>query len=189
MSGFFKKTYLKIGYSFGFIEKKKPSAKKINSILYTIGNVKKHNTEIDGLIPQAVEIGDNFISAPKSLIIAHDASLYNHVRKHRVEKVIIGNNVFLGAGAIILPGVKVGDGAIIGAGSIVTKDVEPNTVVFGNPARFYCNVSEYIEKCEQKGVLLDTPPSFEKFFTNELSKIEIAEFQEAYKNKNKNKNV
>lgn len=49
--------------------------------------------------------------------------------------VIIGNNVWMGLHVIILPGVKVGDGAIIGAGSVVTKSVEPFTIVAGNPAR------------------------------------------------------
>lgn len=49
--------------------------------------------------------------------------------------VIIGNNVWIGLHVIILPGVKVGDGAIIGAGSVVTKTVDPFTVVAGNPAK------------------------------------------------------
>ena len=49
--------------------------------------------------------------------------------------VVIGRNVWLGMGAIILPGVTVGDHAIIGAGAVVTKDVPEKTVVVGNPAR------------------------------------------------------
>ena len=53
--------------------------------------------------------------------------------------VTIGDDVWIGAGVIILPGVIIGDGAIIGAGSIVTKDVLPNTKVFGSPAIFYKN--------------------------------------------------
>ena len=47
----------------------------------------------------------------------------------------ICNNCWIGAGAIILNGVTIGDGAIVGAGAVVTKDVEPYTVVAGNPAR------------------------------------------------------
>lgn len=49
--------------------------------------------------------------------------------------VIIGRNVWLGTGAIILPGVTVGDDAIVGAGAVVTRDVPPGGVVVGNPAR------------------------------------------------------
>ena len=52
-----------------------------------------------------------------------------------VKKVFIGNNVWMGAHSVILPGVKIGDNAIIGAGSVVTKDVMPNTIVAGNPAK------------------------------------------------------
>ena len=48
--------------------------------------------------------------------------------------IIIGNDVWIGAGASILSGVKIGDGAVIGAHAIVTKDVEPYSVVAGNPA-------------------------------------------------------
>lgn len=49
--------------------------------------------------------------------------------------VVIGNDVWIGANAVILPNVKIGDGAIIGAGAIVTKDVEPYTIVVGVPAK------------------------------------------------------
>ncbi len=48
---------------------------------------------------------------------------------------VIGNDVWIGNRALVLQGVKIGDGAIVGAGSVVTKDVEPYTIVAGNPAR------------------------------------------------------
>jgi maltose O-acetyltransferase len=47
----------------------------------------------------------------------------------------IGSDVWIGGGAIILPGVTIGDGAVIGAGSVVTRDVGPDQIVAGNPAR------------------------------------------------------
>ena len=53
----------------------------------------------------------------------------------RAEEVIIEDDVWIGARAVILPGVKIGKGAIIGAGAVVTKDVEPYTVVGGVPAK------------------------------------------------------
>jgi len=49
--------------------------------------------------------------------------------------VRIGRNVWIGAGAIILPGVKIGDDALVGAGSVVTRDVPDRATAFGNPAR------------------------------------------------------
>lgn len=49
--------------------------------------------------------------------------------------VVIGNDVWIGANALILSGVHIGDGAVIGACSVVTKDVEPYTIVAGNPAK------------------------------------------------------
>ena len=49
--------------------------------------------------------------------------------------IVIGDDVFIGARCIVMKGVTIGNGAIVGAGSVVTKDVPPNTVVAGNPAR------------------------------------------------------
>jgi hypothetical protein len=54
----------------------------------------------------------------------------------KFEKIIIEDNVDIGAGAIILPGVRIGKGSMVGAGSVVTKDVPPGTIVVGNPAKF-----------------------------------------------------
>ncbi len=51
------------------------------------------------------------------------------------EPVMVGDNVLIGANAVILEGVKIGNGAVVGAGSVVTKDVADNEVVVGNPAR------------------------------------------------------
>lgn len=54
---------------------------------------------------------------------------------HPDDRVEIGIDVWIGAGAIVLGGLKIGDGAVIAAGSVVTRDVEPFTIVAGNPAR------------------------------------------------------
>ena len=51
-------------------------------------------------------------------------------------QIIIGNDVWLAANVVILPNVEIGDGAIVGAGSIVTKNVDPYTIVCGNPAKY-----------------------------------------------------
>lgn len=55
------------------------------------------------------------------------------------QKTYVGNDVWIGHGAIIVAGVHIGDGAIVAAGSVVVKDVEPCTIVGGNPAKFIKN--------------------------------------------------
>lgn len=65
------------------------------------------------------------------------------------KKTYVGNDVWIGNGAIIIAGVTIGDGSIIAAGSVVTKDVEPCTVVGGNPAHFIKNRFETEEDREK----------------------------------------
>ena len=55
--------------------------------------------------------------------------------KTRTAPVIIGNNVWIGGGVIILPGVKIGHNVVIGAGSVVTRDIPDNVIAYGNPCR------------------------------------------------------
>jgi acetyltransferase-like isoleucine patch superfamily enzyme len=87
-----------------------------------------------------VEIGDDTLIAQNVSIIAagHGVQLGKLIRDQAPPKnngVRIGNNVWIGAAAVVLPGVYVADGAIIGAGAVVTKDVPANAIVVGNPAR------------------------------------------------------
>lgn len=157
---------------------KKAIFRAIRPPRYRIGNKKNHNTTIDLLIPQVISIGNNFVSGPQSIILAHDASLLIHTGEYRVEPVRIGDNVFLGAGAIVLPGVTIGDNVIVGAGSIVTEDVPPNSVVAGNPARVLETVDEYVRKCRERNVLYRPPTAFSKVWRNlALTPNDISEFQ------------
>ena len=57
--------------------------------------------------------------------------------------VHIGNNVWIGAGSVLLPGVSIGDNSVIGAGSIVTKDIPANVVAVGNPCRVLREIGEH----------------------------------------------
>lgn len=140
--------------------------KKVYHLIYPPRARFKHgqrfysNSLIDTLFPELVEIGDDFISAPGSIILAHDASTLWHTGKYRVQKTKIENRVFLGANSIILPGVVVGDDVIIGSGSVVTKDIASNSVVAGNPARVVSTISEYIDKCEQRKILYTPDEKF-----------------------------
>lgn len=109
-----------------------------------------------------IEIGDNVVMAPRAHILAHDASTGLFLGYTKVSNVKIGNNVFLGAGSIILMGVTIGDDVIIGAGSIVTKDIPSNSVAAGNPAKVICTLDEYLSK-EKK--FMTTENTFDEEFT------------------------
>lgn len=97
-----------------------------------------------------ITIGDNVTLAPRVHILAHDASTYLFFGKTRAANVVIGNNVFVGASSIILPGVKIGNRVVIGAGSVVTKNIPDNSVAVGNPARVICSLDDYIAKEKSK---------------------------------------
>ena len=86
----------------------------------------------------AVTIGDKTQIGPGVQILAADHPRDPAVRAQMLEfgrPVTIGRNVWIGGGAILLPGVTVGDDALIGAGSVVTRDVPAGATVVGNPAR------------------------------------------------------
>jgi maltose O-acetyltransferase len=85
-----------------------------------------------------VEIGDKTQIGPAVQILAADHPRDPAVRAAGLEfgrPVCIGRNVWIGGGALILPGVNIGDDALIGAGSVVTRDIPAGAVAFGNPAR------------------------------------------------------
>lgn len=83
-----------------------------------------------------IVVGDNVLIG-HSVIIAtlnHDFEPANRMAM-QAKKVKIGNDVWIGSGSIILPGITINNGAIIGAGSVVTRDVPQNAIVAGNPAK------------------------------------------------------
>lgn len=85
-----------------------------------------------------VEIGDNVLIGPKVCIVTPSHKFPPVMRRDIAtvaRKVVIGDDVWIGAGALILPGVTVGDGAIVGAGAVVTKDVPAGETYAGVPAR------------------------------------------------------
>lgn len=84
-------------------------------------------------IPTGVKIGNRVFIGPN---VTFTNDKYPKVKgEWELKETIIEDGVSIGAGAVILPGVKIGKGAMIGAGAVVTKNIEPNTVVVGNPAK------------------------------------------------------
>ena len=86
-----------------------------------------------------ITIEDGAMIAANVQLISNNHDL--HDRTILICKPVhIGRNVWIGAGATILPGVTIGENAVVGAGAVVTKDVAPGTIVGGNPAKFIKNV-------------------------------------------------
>jgi len=99
-----------------------------------------------------IEIGDNVTMAPRVHVLCHDASTKQFIGYTKIGRVSIGNNVFIGADSVILPGVTIGDNVVIGANSTVTKDIPSGMVYAGSPAKFICTLDDYLKKEQNRMV-------------------------------------
>ena len=93
-----------------------------------------------------ISIGDNVTIAPRVHILAHDASTKTFLDYTKIGCVNIGDNVFVGAESIVLPGITIGNNVIIGANSTVTHNIPDNSVAVGSPAKVICSLDEYLTK-------------------------------------------
>jgi maltose O-acetyltransferase len=96
------------------------------------------NTGCIVLDSAAVTIGDRVLFGPAVQLLAATHPVEAELRAQGLEyaePIAIGDDAWLGGGAIVLPGVTIGDRAVVGAGSVVTRDVAADVVVAGNPAR------------------------------------------------------
>ena len=92
-----------------------------------------------------IEIGDNCMFAPNVQLYTATHPLHPVKRNSGLEyakPIKIGNNVWLGGGVIVTPGVTLGNNVVVGAGSVVTKSFPDNVVIAGNPARIIKTVEE-----------------------------------------------
>lgn len=103
-----------------------------------------------GSEPYLITLGHHVAVAADVRFVTHDGGL--RVLRHkyptidRVGRIVVHDNVVLGLGAIILPGVEIGPNAVVGAGAVVTRSVPPNSVVGGVPARILMSFDEYEAK-------------------------------------------
>lgn len=84
-----------------------------------------YDVVLDTSIPSAITLGDGCVLSLRTTVLAHF---------REIQGVTIERDVFVGAGAIILPGVTIGEGSVVAAGSVVTRSVPAFTMVQGNPA-------------------------------------------------------
>lgn len=112
-------------------------------------NFHMYNSEIDWKYCNLITIGNN-VSISSSRLLTHDASTKKFIGYTKIGRIIIGDNVFIGSGSIILPGVTIGNNVIIGAGSVIRTDIPDNSVVTGNPATIICSTSEYMDRNKAK---------------------------------------
>lgn len=131
------------------------STRLMHSLFTEMGEGSRVVAPLSGVRFHCVKIGRNVVVMPGCLMMAaggitiDDGAMIaanvqlisnNHDLYERqiitCKPVRIGKNAWIGAGATILPGVTVGDNAVVGAASVVTRDVAPDTIVAGNPARF-----------------------------------------------------
>ena len=93
-----------------------------------------------------IEIGDNVTMAPRVHVLCHDASTKQFLNYTKIGNVTIGDNVFIGAESVVLPGVTIGNNVIVGANSTVTHDIPDGVVVAGSPAKVICSLDDYLTK-------------------------------------------
>ena len=121
-------------------------------------NVLLIRCSIDLHMPRLLTIGNN-VTIVRSSILVHDASLNKTLGYTKYGKVVIGNDVFIGLGSIILPNVKIGNKVVVGAGTVVSKDIPDNSVVVGSPCRIIGTYDEYLERQSQN---MQNRPVFDK---------------------------
>lgn len=134
----------------------------------------KIRTKYFGSEPYLITLGDNVGTSGNVQFVTHDGSL--HVLRNLykdcsnidlIKPINIGNNVFIGINAVILPGTKIEDNVIIGAGSIVKGELKGDAVYAGVPARYICSIEEYKNKnkslfIESKGMSVNEKKLFLK---------------------------
>jgi len=106
--------------------------------------------------PYLVTLGDNVYISLNVKFVCHDGAVLPFRKDipdlDITKRINVGNNIFIGMGALILPGVTIGNDCIIGAYAVVTKDVPDGTVIGGNPAKIIKKTSDYLKKAQENSI-------------------------------------
>jgi len=155
MIAFGKITTNPIGYAKWIGVKLGDGCRFINLSVYTFGSE-----------PYLIKLGDHVTITEGVRFITHDGGVWVFRPIHPdidvFGKIVVGNNVFIGTGAIVLPGVTIGENSIIGAGAVVTRDIPPGSVAVGVPAKPIMTVDDYWVNIEPKCLYIRSLPSDEK---------------------------
>jgi len=106
---------------------------------------------IDGRLPYLLEIGDDVVISLYVTILTHDAASAWAGDLVKVGRVRINDHVFIGANTTVMCNVAIGPNAIVGAGSVISRDVPPDSVVAGNPAKLVCSMDQFKAKHRELG--------------------------------------
>ena len=108
--------------------------------------------------PWIITLGNNVHITNGVKFITHDGGtlLFRHIIEDLeiTKPITVGNNVYFGNNAVILPGVNIGNDVVVGAGAVVTKDIPDNSVVSGVPARIINTTEEYFKKLQKESLHL-----------------------------------
>lgn len=131
-----------------------------------IGRNTRLNCTVDsfGTEPYLIEVGDNCLFAGNIHLITHDGGVvvlnnmdyFDGKKMDKISSIKIGNNVYIGFGAYVMPGVTIGDNVIIGAGAVVTKDIPSYSVAVGVPAKVVGDIDTYYNNALKKDILYET---------------------------------
>ncbi len=142
---------------------------KKHHIFYGMGENVFFQPRIIPSDPKLILFHNNIVVTSNVTFVNHDVfdlglnRLNKGVFPYEQNCIEIMDNVFIGCNTTILGNIRIGPNALIGAGSVVTKDVPPNSVVLGNPARVVATFDEYLEKRKQKEQFMDVDLLWEKF--------------------------
>lgn len=132
-------------------------AKKIG-VNFPIGGVHLYGKIKWGTEPWLITLGNNVHITDGVRFITHDGGTLLYRKQipdlEITKPITVGNDVYIGLNAIILPGVTIGNNVVIGAGAVVTKDIPDNSVAVGIPARVIKSADEYLKKIKKESLHL-----------------------------------
>jgi len=131
------------GYYPEYLRKQGVRIGRNSSILYP--------SYVDGRLPYLLEIGDDVVISLYVTILTHDAASAYAGDLVKVGRVRIRDHVFIGANTTVMCNVAIGPNAIVGAGSVISRDVPPDSVVAGNPAKLVCSMDQFKAKHRELG--------------------------------------